>query len=242
MGVDAVGAGVEGELGAAGFAGAGDEPVEHAIAEALGAGGGVGDEVVDVEGETGEEEIPDAVAGDAADRAVFVGVIREAEAFGLHAADAGDEIGGDEMGTELRHDGEAGGDFGVGLSEGDLGHGVEEGGWEMGVNEGRRREANSGSCKQGTSERQRVNREWTQIHANERVRGRQKKTRGRSRGFLKHETWRDLENQAAAGAAGRAMSWRRWRTRRPTRPAMKAAPSRAATVEASGTGAGTTLI
>lgn len=58
-------------------------------------------------------------------------------------------------------------------------------------------------------------------------------------GFLKHETWRELENQAATGAAGRAATWRRWRIRRPTRPAMNAAPIMAATVEASGTGAGT---
>lgn len=123
VGVDAVRAGIEGEFGAAGFAGAGDKPVEHAIAEALRADAGVGDEIVDVEREARKEQVHDAVAGDAADGAVLVQMIREMEAGGLHAANARDEIVGGEVGPELRHDGEAGGDFGVGLSEGDGGHG-----------------------------------------------------------------------------------------------------------------------
>ena len=153
VGVDAMGAGIEGKFAATGLAGAGDEPVDHSVAEALGARGGVGDEIVDVEREAGEEEIHDAVTGDAADGAVFVGVIREMKARGLHAADAGDELGGDEMRAELRHGGEAGGDFGVGLGEGDRGHGVEEVGGAAWVNAWAGECRNSRVCEEGAIER-----------------------------------------------------------------------------------------
>jgi len=49
VGVVAVGAGVEGGGGAGVGAGVVDEPAEHGFAVAEGAGGGEGDEVVDIE-------------------------------------------------------------------------------------------------------------------------------------------------------------------------------------------------
>ena len=46
--------------------------------------------------------------------------------FALHAAHARDKVGFDQMRAELRHHGEARGDFGIGLGEGDAGgHGEE---------------------------------------------------------------------------------------------------------------------
>ncbi len=121
VGLVAGGSGVEAEGGAALLAGVLDEPLEHGFAVTLGAGVLIGDEVVDVEGFTAPEDVLEAEASDG-DDCVLVLEEGEVVALGLLGADAGDEVGEDELGTQLVHDEEAAGDVGVGLGESDVGH------------------------------------------------------------------------------------------------------------------------
>ena len=122
VGVLAVGAGVEREGVAGGGAGMVDEPMEHGFAMAERAGGGGGDEVVDVEGFVGGEHALDAEAGDSGDGAVVEGEKGEVVALGLLGADAFEEGGFAEVRAELEEDGEAAEDVVVGGGEVDGGH------------------------------------------------------------------------------------------------------------------------
>ena len=121
VGVVAVGAGVEGEGGAGVGAGVVDEPAEHGFAVAEGAGGGEGDEVVDIEGLAGGEHELDAKAGDGGDGAAMLKG-GEVVALGLLGADAGEQVELGKVRAELDHDGEAAEDGGVGDGEVDGGH------------------------------------------------------------------------------------------------------------------------
>ena len=121
--IEAVSSGVEAEVGAAGVAGVVDEPVEHEVSVALGAGVLIGDEVVDVEGFASGEEVVDAEAGDGDDGFLLLEK-GKVEALGLLGADEGDELLRLKMRAKLMHDGEAASDVGVGKGEGDGGHGA----------------------------------------------------------------------------------------------------------------------
>ncbi len=105
VGVLAVGAGVEREGVAGGGAGVVDEPMEHGFAVAEGAGGGGGDEVVDVEGFAGGEHFLGAEAGDGGDGAVVEGEEGKVVALGLLGADAFEEGGFAEVGRSSRRTG-----------------------------------------------------------------------------------------------------------------------------------------
>ena len=122
VGVEAVSSGVEAEVGAADVACVVDEPVEHAVSVALGAGVLIGDEVVDVEGIASGEEVVDAEAGDGDDGFLLLEE-GKVEALGLLGADEGDELLRQKMRAKLMHDGEAANDVGIGKGEGDGGHG-----------------------------------------------------------------------------------------------------------------------
>jgi len=125
VGVLAMGAGVEREGVAAGGAGVIDEPGEHGSAVSKGAGGGVGDEIVDVEGLTGGEHELGAESGDGGygSPVGFTDKGGEVVALGLLGADAREEGGFGEVGAELAEDGKAAEDLGVGGGEVNAGHG-----------------------------------------------------------------------------------------------------------------------
>jgi len=127
VGVLAVGAGVEREGVAAGGAGVVNEPAEHGSAVSEGAGGGVGGEIVDVEGFAGGEHELGAEAGDGGDGPPVSFTYKRGEvvALCLLGADARKEIGFGEVGAKLVEDGEAAEDLGVGGGEVDSGHGNE---------------------------------------------------------------------------------------------------------------------
>lgn len=116
MGILAVGAGVEGEGFAAERASVGNQPLQHYFAVALGAGGGGGDEVIDIESLAADKHGHHAEAGDGEDG---IGALKEGEpvAFGVHGADTYDEILRRELGAELMHYGKATVDIGVGGGE-----------------------------------------------------------------------------------------------------------------------------
>lgn len=126
VGLLTLGAGVEREGVAGGGPGVIDEPLEHGAAVAEGAGVGMGDEVVDVEGLAGGEHEPGAEAGDGGDE-TFVLEGGEVKAFKLLGVDARDELILDELGAELAEDREAAEDFGLGGGEVDGGHGLSGG-------------------------------------------------------------------------------------------------------------------
>lgn len=124
VGGEALDAGVEVELVAVEAFCFRDQPREQLFAMALGAEGGVGDEIVDVEKVAPGEILEQAKSGHR-DGTAFV--LEKCEAItGLHLlANAGQEIFGAEMGSQLRHDGETRADLLVG--RGFLnGHGVLE--------------------------------------------------------------------------------------------------------------------
>jgi len=120
----ALGAGVEREGVATGGAGMVYEPAEHGSAVSEGAGGDVGNEVIDVEGFSAVEHVPGPKAGDGGDSALVL-ERGEVVALRLLGVDAREEIGFGELGAKLVEDGEAAEDLGVGGGEVDAGHGDE---------------------------------------------------------------------------------------------------------------------
>jgi hypothetical protein len=91
VGCETLNAGIEGKVFTAFFPGVLDQPIEERSAEAAGTIGLVGNEVVDVEGPPGEEEIKDPKAGDGANRAIEL-QISEVISFFLLLEDTGGEI------------------------------------------------------------------------------------------------------------------------------------------------------
>ena len=123
MRFEALHAGVEMELGAAGGARAGHEPVEEQFAVSLRPLGGGGDEVVHVEDFSPGKKFRDAEAGDG----LHAGIVHEGKleaAFALLAADALDELRFDEMRAQLGNDGETAEDLGIRFGELNVGHGA----------------------------------------------------------------------------------------------------------------------
>ena len=116
VGIVAMGAGVEREGVAGGGAGVLDEPAEHGFAVAEGAGGGSGDEVVDVEGFAGGKHELGAEAGDGGDEVVVL-ERGKAVALELLGADAIEKGGFGDMRAELMEDRKAAEDIGVGGDE-----------------------------------------------------------------------------------------------------------------------------
>src|SRR5438067_693754 len=103
VGGETLDAGIESEIVALFFLRVFDEPIEKGGAESAGAVGVMRDQIVDVEGATGEKEIENAEAGDGANGAIKL-EISELISFLLLLENARGEIYRLDVGPQLAHD------------------------------------------------------------------------------------------------------------------------------------------